>query len=53
MLELLYEDMEVKTYGDKIRKKRLLLGMTQREYAKYMSIPYKTLLKLEYGTINR
>lgn len=49
----MYEDIEVKTYGDKIKKERLLLGMTQREYAKFKNIPYKTLLKLEYGIITQ
>lgn len=29
----------------------MLLGMTQREYAKYISIPYRTLLKLEYSLL--
>ncbi|WP_195245323.1 helix-turn-helix transcriptional regulator [Clostridium celatum] len=43
--------MEVKTYGDNIRKKRLLLGMTQREYARFKNISYNTLLKLEYGLL--
>lgn len=48
---MLYEEIEVKTYGEEIKKERMLLGMTQREYAKYMSIPYKTLLKLEYSIL--
>ena len=52
MLGMLYDDMEVKAYEDEVRRERLLLGMTQREYAKYISIPYKTLLKLGYGIIN-
>lgn len=53
LLELLYGNIEVKEYGDKIRRERLLLGITQKEYSKYLKIPYKTLLKLEYGIINK
>lgn len=46
---MLYEDMAVKTYGEKIKKERMLLGMTQKEYSKYKNISYSTLLKYEYG----
>lgn len=47
MLELLYDDMEVKTYGDRIRKERMVLGMTQKEYADKYNISYRRLVKLE------
>lgn len=34
-----------------MRKERLLLGMTQREYAKFKNISYKTLLNMEYSNV--
>lgn len=39
--------MEVKAYGDIVRKERLLNGLTQRDFSLKHKIPYGRLVKLE------
>lgn len=44
---------EVKTVGDKIRKIRTKLGLTQDQLARQCDIPYTTLTKLESNVITK
>ena len=51
MLDMIYKDSAVESYGDKIGKERLMYGMTQREDSAFKNILYSILLKYEYVDI--
>lgn len=46
---MLYGDIKADTIGEKIKKVRLLSGLTQRESAKSIHRGYGTVVKWEQG----